>query len=88
LSGEHGVDLIDAKGIREGLVRKIFKIIDALGTEHDESRVHIDALREGKFVLIVSVQDDDAVRRARDVFMRYGIHVRYYTKWTTENLID
>lgn len=88
LAGERGVERIDAKGERHGLLGRIFRKIDTLGDEHDETEVHVNALREGHFVVGAHVADDGAKAQALEVFQRHdGHHVSYYSRWTTERLV-
>jgi hypothetical protein len=88
LAGERGVERIDAKGERHGLLGRIFRKIDKLGDEHDETEAHVAALREGQFVVGAHVTDDGHKARALEVFQRHnGHHVSYYSRWTTERLV-
>ena len=88
LAGEKGIEAVDLHGKRHGLLGRIFKKIDRLGSEHDESLAHVRALRDGNLVLGVRVDDDEEKERARQVFeQNEGQHVSYYSRWTSEQLI-
>jgi hypothetical protein len=88
LAGEHGVERIDPKGKQHGLLGKIFRKLDTVGDEHDETELHVNALRAGQYVVGAHVTDENRKERARDVFARHnGHHVSYYTRWTSELLL-
>jgi hypothetical protein len=88
LQGPGGIETIDMKGKRHGLLGRVFRALDRLGDEHDETVTHVEALRNGRMVLVVHVEGDEARDRALQIFRRHhGEHVSYYTRWTTEHLI-
>ena len=88
LAGERGIERIDAEGEHHGLLGRIFRKLDTIGDEHDETQAHVQALREGQFVVGAHVTDDGHKTRAVEVFQRHnGHHVSYYSRWTTERLI-
>ena len=87
LSGERGVETIDQRGKHHGVLGKIFKALDTLGDEHDESQVHVDALRSGSYVVGAHVTDDGRKAEAVETFKRHhGRHISYYGRWTTERV--
>jgi hypothetical protein len=87
LSGREGVEAIDQRGEHHGLLGKIFKALDRLGDEHDESQIHVDALRQGSYVVGAHVRDDGHKMQALEAFKRqHGRHVSYYGRWTTERI--
>ena len=87
LAGETGVRQIDAKGERKGWFARLFRLVDALGEEHEHTARHVAALEAGQFVVTVEVHDDAAKVRARDALVAHGGHfVRYYSRWTSEDL--
>lgn len=87
LSGERGVQAIDQRGERHGLLGRIFKALDTIGDEHEESQVHVDALRSGSYVVGAHVTDDGHKTTAAETFRRHhGRHVSFYGRWTTERL--
>jgi hypothetical protein len=88
LAGERGVEGIDAKCEHHGLLGRIFRKLDTLGDEHDETEVHVAALRDGHFVVGAHVTDDGRKAQALEVFQRHnGHHVSYYSRSTTERLV-
>jgi hypothetical protein len=88
LAGERGVAAIDQKGKRHGLLGRIFRKLDTLGEEHEETQVHVDALRDGRFVVGAHVKGNGLKDRAVEVFQRHnGHHVSYYSRWTTERVV-
>ncbi|HJU89568.1 MAG TPA: hypothetical protein VJ672_09255 [Gemmatimonadaceae bacterium] len=88
LSGEAGVRMIDAKGQRKGLLARIFRVIDALGTEREHTARHVKALEDGHFIVVVDAPDEAAISRARDTLAAHGGHfINYYGRWTEEDLV-
>ena len=87
LSGRRGVEIIDASGKRHGILGKIFKAIDRLGSEHDETEMHVRAIEAGNYLIVVNVHDEAGKTRAHEILKNNNAHhVRYYSKWTTEDL--
>jgi hypothetical protein len=87
LSGAAGVQRIDAKGERKGLLARLFRIVDRLGEEHEHTARHVDALEAGSFVVVVAVPDDAAKARAHAALATHGGHfINYYSHWQTEDL--
>ena len=87
LCGEDGVRRIDATGERKGMLARIFRVVDALGTEHEHTARHVEALEQGKFVVIVDSPDDVVKSRVRNALLPYGGHfINYYSRWSTETL--
>jgi hypothetical protein len=87
LAGEQGVHAIDQRGEHHGVLGKIFKALDRVGDEHDESEVHVDALRQGSYVVGVHVRDDGRKTQAVEALKRHhGRHISYYGRWTTERV--
>ena len=87
LVGEDGVRRIDATGERKGMLARIFRVVDALGTEREHTARHVEALEQGKFVVIVDTPDDVVKTRVRNALLPYGGHfINYYSRWSTETL--
>lgn len=87
LSGAAGVQRIDAKGERKGLLARLFRIVDRLGEEHEHTARHVDALQAGSFVVVVAAPDDGSKARAHAALATHGGHfINYYSRWQTENL--
>ena len=87
LSGAKGIEIIDAKGKHHGLLGRIFRALDTLGSEHDETQLHVGALREGHTVVVVSLRGDEDKERVAALFRKHrGHEVHYYSRWATEDL--
>ncbi len=87
LSGERGVERIDARGERKGILARIFRLVDALGSEREHTERHVEELRAGHFLVLVQTTDDAGKARARDALTAQGGHyINYYSRWTTEQL--
>ena len=87
LAGEAGVRVIDAKGERGGLLKRLFRMVDAMGEEREHTARHVAALEAGHFVVVVGAPDDGAKARARDALAAHGGHfISYYSRWATEDL--
>jgi hypothetical protein len=87
LSGAQGMEVIDAKGQRHGLLGRIFRALDTMGSEHDETQLHMSALRDGHIVVAVSLKDDADKGRVAELFRKHrGHEIHYYSRWTTEDL--
>jgi hypothetical protein len=87
LCGDSGVRQIDAKGKRKGLLARLFRIVDALGTEREHTSRHVQELESGHFVVVIQSPGESAKERARDSLEAHGAHfINYYTRLTTENL--
>lgn len=88
LSGDKGIATVDLQGKRHGLLGRIFKKLDVLGSEHDESQAHVEALRAGNLVLVAEIKDEAQKADAVEAFKQHGArHISYYTKWTTETIV-
>jgi hypothetical protein len=87
LCGASGVGQIDAKGKRKGVLARLFRIVDALGTEREHTTRHMQELESGHFVVVVNSPDETTKERARDGLAAYGADfINYYTRFTTETL--
>ena len=87
LCGQAGVQRIDAKGERSGLLGRLFRIVDRLGEEHEHTARHVEALQAGSFVVVVAAPHDGAKARARSALAAHGGHfISYYSRWQTEDL--
>ena len=87
LSGERGIQQIDAKGKRKGLLARLFRMVDALGEEREHTAHHVKDLESGHFVVVVEAPDDSAKARAREALAAHGGHfINYYSRFSTENL--
>ena len=87
LVGETGVRQIDARGERKGVLGRLFRLVDALGEEREHTARDVAALQAGHFIVTVDTPDDVAKARARDALVAHGGHfVRYYSRWTAEDL--
>ena len=87
LCGEGGIQQIDAKGKRKGLLARVFRMVDGLGEEREHTAHHVKDLESGRFVVVVDASDDAAKARARDALARHGGHfINYYSRFSTENL--
>ncbi|HEY0670727.1 MAG TPA: hypothetical protein VGD27_00605 [Longimicrobiales bacterium] len=88
LAGPEGIDMVDIQGKHHGLRGRIFRALDTIGDEHDESVTHLEALRAGRLVLGVHVDNEEEKTRALEAFKKHnGEHVSYYSRWTSERLI-
>ena len=87
LCGEGGIQQIDAKGKRKGVLARLFRLVDGLGEEREHTAHHVRDLESGHFVVVVDAPDDAAKARARDALARNGGHfINYYSRFSTENL--
>lgn len=87
LCGEDGIRRIDATGERKGMLARLFRVVDALGTEREHTARHVEALEQGKFVVVVDAPDDVVKTRVRNALLPYGGHfINYYSRWSTETL--
>ena len=87
LCGEDGIRRIDASGERKGVLARLFRVVDAIGTEHEHTARHVEALEQGKFVVVVDAPDDVVKTRVRNALLPYGGHfINYYSRWSTETL--
>ena len=87
LAGEAGVRQIDAKGQRQGLLGRLFRLVDGMGEEREHTARDVAALEAGHFIVTADAPDDAAKARARDALVAHGAHfVRYYSRWTSEDL--
>ena len=81
------MEQIDAQGRRKGLLSRLFRMVDAMGEEREHTARDVAALEAGHFVVTVDAPDDAAKARARDALVAHGAHfVRYYSRWTAEEL--
>ena len=88
LCGEGGIERIDATGKRKGLLARIFRLVDALGSEREHTERHVDELGAGHFVVVARTPDEAAKARARDALAAHGGHyINYYSRWTAEELV-
>jgi hypothetical protein len=87
LCGRRGVEMIDAKGTRKGLLARVFRMVDGLGEEREHTEHHVRELEAGHFIVVVDVVDEAAKGRARDAMKSHGGHfINYYSRWSTEDL--
>ena len=87
LCGARGIEQIDAKGERKGLLARLFRIVDALGEEREHTARHVKELESGHFVIVVDAPDESSKTRARDALATHGGHfINYYSRWSTEDL--
>jgi hypothetical protein len=87
LAGETGIRQIDAKGERKGVLGRLFRLVDGMGEEREHTARDVAALHAGHFIVTVDAPDDAAKARARDALVAHGGHfVRYYSRWTSEDL--
>ena len=87
LCGARGIEQIDAKGERKGLLARLFRIVDALGEERAHTARHVKELESGHFLIVVDAHDEDAKTRARDALATHGGHfINFYSRWSTEDL--
>ena len=88
LCGARGVEQIDAKGERKGLMARLFRIVDALGEEREHTARHVKELESGHFVIVVDAPDEASKTRARDALATHGGHfINFYSRWSTEDLV-
>ena len=87
LCGEDGIQQIDAKGKRKGVLARLFRVVDGLGEEREHTAHHVKDLESGHFVVVIDTPNDSAKARARDALARHGGHyINYYSRFSTENL--
>ena len=66
---------------------RIFRALDTLGSEHDETQLHVGALREGHTVVVVNLKDDSDKDEVAALFRKHrGHEIHYYSRWATEDL--
>ncbi|HEX6533566.1 MAG TPA: hypothetical protein VF041_03160 [Gemmatimonadaceae bacterium] len=86
--GEAGLRRIDAWGERKDILARVFRIIDGIGEERDQTARHEEELRAGHFIVVVDTPDAAAKARARDGLAGNGGHfIHYYSRWETEDLV-
>jgi hypothetical protein len=87
LCGNRGIQTIDARGKRKGLLARVFRMIDAMGEEREHTARHVHELEAGHYIVVVEVADQASKERARDAMQRHGGHfINYYSRWSTEDL--
>jgi hypothetical protein len=87
LCGARGVEQIDAKGKRKGLLARLFRIVDALGEEREHTARHVEELESGHFVVVVDAHDEGSKTRAREALAAHGGHfINFYSRLSTEDL--
>ena len=87
LCGARGIEQIDAKGERKGLLARLFRIVDALGEEREHTARHVKELESGHFLIVVDAHDETSKTRARDALATHGGHfINFYSRWSTEDL--
>lgn len=87
LCGTSGIEQIDAKGKRKGLLARLFRVVDALGEEREHTARHVKELESGHFVVVVDARDEGSKARARDALAAHGGHfINFYSRWSTEDL--
>ncbi len=89
LAGEHDVDRIDVKGEAHGLAGTVKRWVQGVFSDDaDHARQYAEHLREGHFVLGVSVGEDDAAKlRAADALRGADAQfINYYAENYVEDL--
>ena len=87
LAGEAGVRQIDAKGQRKGALGRLFRMVDGLGEEREHTARDVAALEAGHFIVTADAPDEATKGRAHHALVDHGARfVRYYSRWTTEDL--
>ena len=87
LCGMRGIETIDAKGKRKGLLARVFRMIDAMGEEREHTARHVRELEAGRFLVVTEVADQASKEQARDAMSKHGGHfINYYSRWSTEEL--
>ena len=87
LCGRRGIETIDARGKRKGLLARVFRMIDAMGEEREHTARHVRELEAGHFIVVTEVADQSSKDRARDAMSKHGGHfINYYSRWSTEDL--
>jgi hypothetical protein len=87
LCGKRGVEMIDPKGKRKGLLARVFRMVDGMGEEREHTAHHVKELEAGHFIVGVEVADQAAKEQARDAMKSHGSHfINYYSRWSTEDL--
>jgi hypothetical protein len=87
LCGTKGIEQIDAKGKRKGLLARLFRVVDALGEEREHTARHVQELESGHFVVVVDARDEATKTRARDALSAHRGHfINFYSRWSTEDL--
>ena len=87
LCGRRGVEIIDAKGKRKGVLARVFRMVDGMGEEREHTARHVKELEAGHFIVTTEVGDQSAKDRARDTMKANGAHfINYYSRWSTEDL--
>ena len=87
LCGTRGIEQIDAKGKRKGLLARLFRVVDALGEEREHTARHVKELESGHFVVVIDAHDEASKTRAREALSAHGGHfINFYSRWSTEDL--
>jgi hypothetical protein len=87
LCGTSGIQQIDAKGKRKGLLARLFRVVDALGEEREHTARHVQELESGHFIVVTEARDEATKARARDALAAHRGHfINYYSRWSTEDL--
>jgi len=89
LSGEEGIRAIDPAGVYHGLLGRLTRIIQAIGSEHEHMHRYEEELRAGHYLVVISVPDDEAARkRAAAILGKHGGHfVDYYRPLAVVHLV-
>jgi hypothetical protein len=80
LSGDEGIRSIDPDGSYHGLLGRLTRIIQAIGAEYEHMHRYEEELRAGRYLVVISVSDDEAERQQAAAILRErgGHLVDYY----------
>ncbi len=89
ISGDHAVEVIDQSGTGHGLSGRLTRMAQALfGMETEHTERHVQEVKAGHYLVLVSSHDDEATERIRGILAANGGHfVNYYTNWTSRVLV-
>ena len=86
--GREGAHEIDSAGAEHGLGASLLRSVQHLFTNLDHLSEYEEAVREGKHVLAVHIDEGDQRDQALGVFQKHGARfVNYYGTAMTETLI-
>jgi len=89
--GVDRADALNASTGRTGLANIAIRIAEKLGiedTEMERKELYEQAMRDGRFVMLVSAPTDDRKDRAAEMLAKHGAHtVSYHGRFTIQGLV-
>ncbi|HXE58263.1 MAG TPA: hypothetical protein VNK43_09690 [Gemmatimonadales bacterium] len=87
-SGDEGIRCIDPAGAHHGLLGRLTRVVQFIGEELEHMRRYEEELRAGHFLVVVSVDGEEAKEAVRRVLGAHGGHfVDYYGPLMIQHLV-